>query len=668
MRTSNIPDSNLDNRTVKNNGNTQDIINTILKQDKIYYPNFEEFSKQFNGRKGLEKLWNFVKYEIKYKIDPNGEQIIKSPKALWKLKQGDCKSKTLFVNQVLKHLKIPYKIRFVNYDPDITDVKHVYTVALINGSEVPIDTVYDQFGVEKKYNLKKDFMTKISTIEGIGNTDKRDSKEVLKQKQDFIGNVDILPYQKLSGSEVLKINMLRELEILSVMDEKNSSEYKKGIDLVKQSMAGKQNFVNARVSPFLNSTLSRLIQEDKKPNKPALSNGLQAQKIEKFYKESKTKKQKSSIGFSPHRECLALYFRQPILVKDQNSPLFGQYNFTEYRSANPSANGGNCISSGYEQLGSLFESGYVFGNPANEPNWGAGALGGDPLNFLQGFAWEDFHIWYYGSTTKYRKSLKDFKNDFYNTLNILQNDPTFFTGRGNNTQNGDSSVYFDTEAGYKATMEALNLNSGVLSDWIQDVLRSDHQNTQGCVGTVFNYKFTENAGIQTNALPQQVALKRILQNRWLYNATLVSGLDQTNIDQMIRNCYLYDIGVQPEQDLQTLFQYYTQPSVGEPISAAIIIAIIGAIVKIGTFVASAIIDGQNNAKQIDPTLDNVYDPSQNLTTNDFAQQNDWQPLQPVGSGSGSGSGSGLINKQSSVGLFVLLAGAGLLLANQNKKK
>ena len=107
MRTSNIPDSNLKNKTVKNNGNTNDIVNVILKQDKKFYPDFKEFSKKFNGRSGLEKLVNFVKYEIKYKIDPSGQQIVKSPMALWKLRKGDCKSKTIFVNQVLKHLQIP---------------------------------------------------------------------------------------------------------------------------------------------------------------------------------------------------------------------------------------------------------------------------------------------------------------------------------------------------------------------------------------------------------------------------------------------------------------------------------------------------------------------------------------------------------------------------------
>lgn len=663
MRTSNIPDSNLKNKTVKNNGNTDDIIKVILKEDKKYYPDFKEFSKQFNGQSGLKKLWNFVKYEIKYKIDPSGQQIIKSPMALWKLRKGDCKSKTLFVNQVLKHLQIPYKIRFVNYDPNLEDVKHVYTVAILNGSELPIDTVYDYFGEEKKYNKKVDYMTKISTIEGI--KDRKDTEDVLKEKQHYLGKIDILPYQKMSTGQVLQHNLKRELEILSVMDIKNSSIYKKGLELVDQALAGKQNYLNCNVDPLLGSIYKKLVYADKHKNKPSLANGLQAQKVETFYKQAKKENCRSSIGFAPHRECLGLYFRQPVLVKDQSSPLFGQYNFQEYRPSNPSANGGNCIASGYDKLGALFNSGYVFGNPASEPNWGAGALGGDPANFLQGTKWEDFHIWYYGSTTKYRKSLKDFKNDFYNTLNILQNDPTFFTGRGTNSTNGDSSVYFNTESGYKATMEALNMNSGVLSDWVQDVLRSDHQNTQGCVGTVFNYKFTESAGIQTNALPQQVALKRILQNRWLYNATLVSGLDQTNIDQLIRNCYLFDIGVQPEDDLKTLFQYYTQPSVGA-IPAAIVIAIIGAIVKVGTFVATAIIDSQNRAKQIDPTLDNVYDPSQNLTTNDFAQQNDWQPLQPVGTGSGTGTGSNLINKQSSAGLFVLLAGAGLLIANQNK--
>jgi len=70
----------------------------------------------------------------------------------------------LFINAVLRCLDVSYITRFTNYEKGEIDFKHVYTVALIDGKEVPIDSVYNVFGSEKKYNLKKDYMPKIMEI------------------------------------------------------------------------------------------------------------------------------------------------------------------------------------------------------------------------------------------------------------------------------------------------------------------------------------------------------------------------------------------------------------------------------------------------------------------------------------------------------------------------
>ena len=170
-----IPKPKGTTKVIKAWGNTQDIINSIIRVDENYKSDkFDKFSLQFAGKDGLKKLWDFVKYQIEYKRDDFDKSMQLTPPALWKKKSGDCKSKTLFVNAVLRALNMPYIIRFTNYDSVKKNIKHVYTVAIIDGKELPIDTVYGVFGKEKKPVKKIDYkMAEIVEISGInGNTGK----------------------------------------------------------------------------------------------------------------------------------------------------------------------------------------------------------------------------------------------------------------------------------------------------------------------------------------------------------------------------------------------------------------------------------------------------------------------------------------------------------------
>ena len=58
----------LSDTIIKKNGNTQDIINAVLKADKQSQNDTKEFSKQFTpDREGLYNLWKYVKYNYIYK-------------------------------------------------------------------------------------------------------------------------------------------------------------------------------------------------------------------------------------------------------------------------------------------------------------------------------------------------------------------------------------------------------------------------------------------------------------------------------------------------------------------------------------------------------------------------------------------------------------------------
>lgn len=147
------------NLTFKKRGKTKDIIVEILEHDKNAYLDVVTFAPHLQGETNLatgKNIWDFLKNNITYKLDPKKKQFIQYPRRLYNNKVGDCKSFSIFTGAILKSLGIPYKYRFVNYEDG--DLKHVYTVIPNNGNEIIIDAVYNKFNAEKKFNRKKDIM------------------------------------------------------------------------------------------------------------------------------------------------------------------------------------------------------------------------------------------------------------------------------------------------------------------------------------------------------------------------------------------------------------------------------------------------------------------------------------------------------------------------------
>ncbi len=156
------------------NGRTVDIQAVMFEvnKDKIWRDT-ADFSKQFTkDTAGLRKLWQWVKYNIRYKEDPEGFQYIRYPSRLFKDGVGDCKSFTLFIVSVLQNMGIPYTIRFTRYATG--PVTHVYPVAHLPDGDVIVDAVWTHFDSEKKYYGKAENfkfekrMAAIYSLSGIG--------------------------------------------------------------------------------------------------------------------------------------------------------------------------------------------------------------------------------------------------------------------------------------------------------------------------------------------------------------------------------------------------------------------------------------------------------------------------------------------------------------------
>lgn len=158
-------------------GTTADIITEVMDCYNDTVMQTTEAAKYLTGATDLDSAMNAAKFcddFVKYKIDPNGVQWVKTPARLFKDGKGDCKSYSILINSCLANMGIPHLFRFVSYD-NSSEYSHVYPVAIIDGEECPLDVVAwqlrrIQFGKELQYKHKKDMAgtTRISRLCGIG--------------------------------------------------------------------------------------------------------------------------------------------------------------------------------------------------------------------------------------------------------------------------------------------------------------------------------------------------------------------------------------------------------------------------------------------------------------------------------------------------------------------
>lgn len=110
-----------------------------------------------------QEVFGYMVSRTQYKLDRDGEQLIKSAARLISDGNGDCKSYTMFIASCLWCLGIPCIVRFVNFDGG-KQYTHVYPVAIDEyGQEIPMDACEldnDQetclYGYAREYKKKYD--------------------------------------------------------------------------------------------------------------------------------------------------------------------------------------------------------------------------------------------------------------------------------------------------------------------------------------------------------------------------------------------------------------------------------------------------------------------------------------------------------------------------------
>lgn len=648
-------------------GDTQDIMEVIFMGERRFQHYGKEFCKWANKNfeateQGLRKLWDLVHHSIKYEVDPDGDQDIKTPPALAEIRKGDCKSKTLFVNAVLRCIGVPYIIRFTAYGMDKT-IKHVYTIAFLNGRKIIMDTVNTAFNQEALWGHKQDFdMAKISLIEGLPEDrvvpmlrNKAYCMPVLspeqeiyyeakekalalwdeiQQKKKEIPVAEPIEYQNItSGVASLKL-LQRELDIIRVMKPEYAGDCKKGLDMIQRAIEG-DYCITGSVSPYLNRYAHKII-EAKNLIAPANSYGLAT----KFINEKKRAgSNRSSIGaVFPAWKCLnSLWLKEASAYS--YSPL-----------ARDAANG---FCQAIEPSVGNFMFGESFDKLLNPPP-------GTSQMDLSAYQAIVNKIYYgYGSATNSRVKLSQFWTAAKNVIN------------NRTTANGvilpalGGSHYFQTKAEYDDLIEALNQASGVTGRWLDNAF-SIHADPNGTLGSGMFYSFADkipttgiSGFVAVNDLPTQVQIKKSLEDGFINSCVNFSGVSFANVQQLARNGVLCDSGgEQPEYTLGKLWRLSNGGTAvaGIGFIPALIAAIAAAIVAIVGAIGAAV--AQANAAAVGSAdIDTNLSASSQFrppNLNQSPNEGDW-PLKETDGGSGGGGGSSSMLPLAAAGVLGFLA-------------
>jgi len=154
---------------------TGDIIQAILDAHKKHAGDYAKISSFFNAgstRDTARKIFNFLKGNVKYIIEPGSKQTVKSPSAILAQGYGDCKHYSLFAGGILQNLGIPFNYRFASYRVFNKEPQHVFVVVNPGTkNEIWIDPVLNKFDYKKAYTYATDRKPMaLYSISGVGAT------------------------------------------------------------------------------------------------------------------------------------------------------------------------------------------------------------------------------------------------------------------------------------------------------------------------------------------------------------------------------------------------------------------------------------------------------------------------------------------------------------------
>ncbi len=205
-----IPDPVNKKVLTNSDGITRDIVHEVLQNYSNSRNQLKQFGPLFQGKTLLEtcsNIWHFWKEHVKYKIDPEGVQWIKTPSAFWNEGRdpfGDCKSFAIACAASLHALDIKGAFRFVSFGSNRTAPTHVYVVVKNLGQEIIIDCVWKRFN-EEAPNISKKWDYNMTSIYQISGIDTDNGRGILQVDESNIGDLTDNELDLLADKQLLEV-------------------------------------------------------------------------------------------------------------------------------------------------------------------------------------------------------------------------------------------------------------------------------------------------------------------------------------------------------------------------------------------------------------------------------------------------------------------------------
>ena len=296
---------------------TGDIIDAILDAHRRHAQDYSKISSFFNAgskKETARKIYNFLKKNVRYVIEPGSKQTVKSPAAILATGYGDCKHYSLFAGGILQNLGIPFAYRFASYKLFDKQPQHVFVVVNPGTEkEIWIDPVVGEFNYKKPYSYAIDKKMALYSISGIGAT--------AQQKADLKA---AKAARKAAPTKAARKAAVTEVRAARKAAERTTGQVlKKGAKVVlKVAAAPVRNAFLLLVSLNFAGLGNKLSAAwDKAPSK--LQNfwesaGGQINALKKAWEKGSTKKRifgMEQIGVAPAAPAAAAVTAAPLLVK-----------------------------------------------------------------------------------------------------------------------------------------------------------------------------------------------------------------------------------------------------------------------------------------------------------------------------------------------------------------
>jgi hypothetical protein len=147
-----------------------DIVKAMLRQHEENRRDAKKIAKYLCGRDEREtarNIFNFLKSEIQYEVEPSSRQSVKSISRFLSDGKGDCKHFTNFANSILEACGYQPVFRYAGYSSK--GLQHTYTY--LPKSDTVLDAVLPSFNTEKTPTIKKDYKMSLYKLSGVNDMD-----------------------------------------------------------------------------------------------------------------------------------------------------------------------------------------------------------------------------------------------------------------------------------------------------------------------------------------------------------------------------------------------------------------------------------------------------------------------------------------------------------------